>query len=350
MIVLGIETSCDETATAVVEDGRKVRSQFICSQIAQHQPFGGVVPEIAARAHVEVLPSLIEQAMSEADVDWDQLDAIAVTAGPGLSSSLLVGVTAAKSLALRLNKPLIPVNHLEAHLYAVLLGEDVPPADEIFPAIGLLVSGGHSCLVKMNNPRSFNLLGQTLDDAAGEALDKGACLLKLGYPGGPVIEKAALHGNPHFVRFPRGLAAGDPTATSGTLPRAYCFSFSGIKTALRYYLEDNPTTFTNGKLNDVAASYQEAIVDALISRTKKVLEKEHVRCLACGGGVARNKLLRKRLAELAESHKLRLRIAAPDFCTDNAAMVAGIACADGILQPAVSPLTLDVSPQLRLTR
>lgn len=344
MYVLGIETSCDETAAAVVRDGRHVLSNVINTQIAQHRPYGGVVPEIASRAHVEVLPDVVEEALKDAGVSWSDIDAIAATRGPGLSSSLLVGFQAARSLALRMNLPLIPVNHLEAHLCAAFLGEDAPDPDDFCPMIALLVSGGHTCLIRMDSARHFRMLGQTLDDAAGEALDKGASLMGLGYPGGVAIQNTAVGGNPYFVKLPRGLKNGGGGQVAGGLQRELCFSFSGLKTALRYFLEkteDRSESF----IRDVAASYQEAVVDALTDRLRRALKREGIRHVSCGGGVARNALLRERLGELAEEMSLELHLAPFDYCTDNAAMIAALA---GSGLPAMDPCFegLDVHPNL----
>ena len=205
MKILGIESSCDETAAAVVEDGRKVLSNAIYSQIAKHRPYGGVVPEIASRNHVIKLPGILEEALEGAGETFDSIDAIAVTYGPGLASSLLIGYSAAKTLAQRLNKPLIGVNHHEGHLHSVFMQEGAPSVDEAFPLLGLMVSGGDSSLVLMRGPGQYELLGSTIDDAAGEALDKAAAVLNLGYPGGPIIQKTAEGGDPDCIRFPRGL-------------------------------------------------------------------------------------------------------------------------------------------------
>ena len=321
MIILGIETSCDETSAAVVEDGRRVLSCVIQSQIAKHQPYGGVVPEIASRAHVEALSPLLRETMRLAGLEWSRLDAVAATYGPGLASSLLVGFSAAKALALRLSRPLIPINHLNAHLYAPFLGEDAPLPEAFLPAVSLLVSGGHTCLVEMKAVSDYQLLGQTIDDAAGEALDKGASLLGLGYPGGPVIEKTAQGADPQFVDFPQGQVS----AVSGSVDPQLCFSFSGVKTSLKYYVQKHPELFKNGTLNDVTAAYQEAILDALVSRFDLALRARRARYATCGGGVACNQRLRSKLEEVARRRGCALRIAPPCFCADNAAMVAGLA-------------------------
>ena len=322
MIILGIETSCDETSAAIVKDGREVLSCAIYSQIAQHKPFGGVVPEIASRCHVEVLPNILREALQQAGLNWSDIDAVASTFGPGLASSLLTGFTAAKSLALRLNRPLIPVNHLEAHLYAVFLNPEVPEPESTMPMLSLLVSGGHTCLIEIQSLQDYRLIGQTIDDAAGEALDKGASLLQLGYPGGPIIEKTAAGRNETFTRFPLGTVR---TMRTAALDPRLCFSFSGVKTSLKYYLQQHPETFTDGSLPDIAASYQQAILSALVSRFERALIKTGIKQASCGGGVACNKKLRAMLQQTAKRHHCKLYIAPPAFCTDNAAMVAGIA-------------------------
>ncbi len=324
MLVLGIETSCDETAAAVVRDGREILSNVIYSQIARHQAYGGVVPEIASRAHVEVLPRIIEESMTEARVSWNDLDAIAATRGPGLSTSLLVGFTAAKALSLRLNKPLLGINHLEGHACSVFLGERSPiQVSEFCPLLVLLASGGHTSLVLIRAIGNYEILGQTFDDAAGEALDKGAKLLGLGYPGGPEIERVARDGNPDAVKFPRGLRGrGDDPETR------YAFSFSGLKTSLLYHLKSQPLQPGDPRLPDLAASYQEAVVDTLVSRIDRALDNHVVNGVGCAGGVARNKRLREKLERLAAKRKLPLLLAAPDFCTDNAAMIAAVASAN----------------------
>lgn len=343
MNVLGIETSCDETSAAVVRDGAHVLSNVVFSQIAEHRPYGGVVPEIASRRHVEELPGIVEKAVAAAGLRWEDVDELAVTHGPGLASSLLVGLTAAKALALRLGKPLVGVNHVEAHVHSLFLGEDLPRPDEVCPLIVLMVSGGHTCLLRMERVGVYRLLGQTLDDAAGEALDKGANVLKLGYPGGPAIEKAAAGGNPAFVRFPRGMENQAPGESTGGLDRDLCFSFSGLKTSLLYYVKRRAAVFADGSLGDVAASYQEAVFDTLLSRTQRAIRRERIAALGCVGGVARNRRLREKLEALAAQHRVRLLLAAPEFCTDNAAMVAAAAGTPGSL---VSRGEIDVQPDL----
>jgi len=343
MLVLGIETSCDETAAAVVRNGREVLSNQVYTQIARHRAYGGVVPEIASRCHVEELPGLIREALREAGVSWPEIDAVAVTQGPGLASSLLIGLSAAKSLSLRLDKPLLPINHLEAHLYSIWMSADAPSVESSCPVVVLLVTGGHTCLVRVDGIGRYRRLGETLDDAAGEALDKGAKLLGLGYPGGPAVEQAGLQGNPRAIAFPRGTVA--PGAEPSGMYANCCFSFSGLKTALLYYLKEHPEAASAPALADVAASYQEAVIDALLDRLAGAVRRENVRTVACVGGVARNRRLRERLDRLAAEQGLDLLIAPFAYCTDNAAMVAALAGAQPI-RAAENSAALDVQPNL----
>jgi N6-L-threonylcarbamoyladenine synthase len=348
MNVLGIETSCDETAAAVVTDGTRVRSNVVSSQVASHRPYGGIVPEIASRRHVEDLPAVVVRALRDAGMDWDEVDALAATCGPGLATSLMIGLSAAKALALRLGKPLRGVNHVEAHLYSLFLGSGAPAPGDVCPLVALMVSGGHTCLVRVDGVGRYRLLGQTMDDAAGEALDKGANLLRLGYPGGPAIEAAARGGDPAFIRFPRGLEQRSPGEMFGGFDRNLCFSFSGLKTSLLYYLRDRPDALGDDRLRHVAASYQEAVFDTLLSRLESALEQEAVRAVGCVGGVARNRRLREKLEALARSSGCRLVLARPEFCTDNAAMVAALAGAAGT-NTLPDDGALDVQPDLVLT-
>ena len=342
MIILGIETSCDETAAAVVRDGREVLSSVVFSQIALHRPFGGVVPEIASRSHVENLPQVIEEALEKSGVGWKGIDAIAVTYGPGLATSLLVGLAAAKGLAMCLGKPLCGINHIEAHMYSPFLTPETPALDTVAPSLALIVSGGHSNLFHVEKWGEYRLLGQTIDDAAGEAFDKGANLLGLGYPGGPAIDKASQGGQRDFVKFPRGRQKKDKRDLGG-LDAALCFSFSGLKTALRYYLADLDKTVVQANLPSIVASYQEAIVDALVSRCVKALPGH--RSLIVGGGVSLNKRLRERLAEETARRQVPLLLAQPKYCADNAAMIAGLAGAgQGIWGEAA--FALDAEPSL----
>ena len=346
MNLLGIETSCDETAAAVLVDGA-VRSNIIYSQIAKHAPYGGVVPEIASRDHVKKLPSIIDEAIHTAGVSFSELDGIAVTYGPGLASSLLIGYSAARALSRRLNIPITGVHHHEGHIYSVFLGDAPPVLDGAFPMLVLLVSGGDTKLVHMPAPGRYHIIGQTIDDAAGEALDKGATLLGLGYPGGPVIQKNAEGGNPFAVHFPRGLdnAGGE---WKYDLDRKLCFSFSGLKTALLYHVQNHPGVLNDETARrDLIASYQEAVADALAVRVERALEKIDCVSFAAAGGVSLNKVLREKLTVLSEKKKIPLHLSTPKLCTDNAAMIAGAAY---IKLSRGYPFHLpdDVNPNLKL--
>ncbi len=324
MIILGIETSCDETAAAVVVDGA-VKANVIYSQIAKHAPYGGVVPEIACRDHVRKLPGIIVETLAEADCSFDDLDGLAVTYGPGLASSLLIGFSAARALSQRLELPLMGINHHEGHIVSVFLGDEPPVLEGAFPMLTLLVSGGDTRLVYMKEPGHYEVVGQTIDDAAGEALDKGSMLLGLGYPGGPAIQKFAEGGNPKAVRFPRGLdnpGKDWPYA----LDRKLCFSFSGLKTSLLYHLQKHPKVLEDESLKrDVTASYQEAVADALATRLERALRKYDCASFACAGGVSLNRPLREKLAALSERIGIPVKLSSPRLCTDNAAMIAGAA-------------------------
>ena len=343
MNILAIETSCDETSVAVLKTPRCLRANLVFTQIAKHRPYGGVVPEIASRCHVEELPSLLRQAVTEAGLDWCDLDAIAVTHGPGLASALLIGLAAAQALALRLDVPLLGVNHLEGHLCSLFLDESAPRFEETLPFITLLVSGGHTQLVRVEAPGRYRLLGQTLDDAAGEALDKGAKLLGLGYPGGPLIECAAQGGDARRIKFPRG----QPTEHAAGLDPELCFSYSGLKTALLYHLKRHPEAAAEPELKHTAASYQEAVFDALIERSTRALERDDVKFFGCCGGVSINQRLRAKLAAMTERAGACLLLAPPKFCTDNAAMIAAAACRQLPLAPDAEKFPcLDVHPEL----
>lgn len=345
MNILGIETSCDETAAAVVAGGGMVLSSAVFSQVDLHRPHGGVVPEIASRQHVEHLPRMLEEAVAQAALEWPCLQAVAVTYGPGLASSLLVGLSAAKALALRLKIPLIGINHLEAHLYSVFLERDAPRYASACPLVALIVSGGHTCLVHVDAPGQYRRLGQTIDDAAGEAFDKGAKLLGLEYPGGPVIDRLSALGDAGRIAFPRTRAL-KADFTGGLAPEL-CFSFSGLKTSLLYYLRDHPQAVRKPVLNDVAAGYQEAIVDVLVRGAKRALQRERVKTLVVAGGVSLNRRLRARLLEMAAGLKVSVLLPASSYCVDNAAMVAGLA---GIGQgiTGTEAWSLDACPNLEL--
>lgn len=314
MRILGIESSCDETAVAVVESPLTVKSSVVASQIAQHQPYGGVVPELAAREHVKAFPPVLEAAMRESGVEWSELDGIAVTQGPGLSSSLLSGLSVARGLSQRLGLPLYPVHHLEGHMLSLYFAEDRP--ENPCPALVLLVTGGHTALIRMNAPGEYELLGRSIDDAAGEALDKGARLLNLPYPGGPEIEVLATSAVGEEPVFPRGLPSGEEALNRGG---EYAFSFSGLKTALRYHLEKE----TDVEVSTVAAAYQKAVMESLITRVSQALnDVEDWCCVACVGGVAKNNYLRRGLEALCGSAGLPLVTVPLRYCTDNAAMIA----------------------------
>lgn len=327
-IVLGIETSCDETAAACVRGGDDVLSSVVSSQVELHAQYGGVVPEIASRAHNELIIPVVARAMVEAGVDGDRIDAVAATTGPGLIGALLVGVSAAKALALTWGVPFISVNHLEAHLYAALL-ED--PAIEL-PMVVLLVSGGHTMLVHMEDHGRYRILGQTLDDAAGEAFDKVARFLGLGYPGGPAIDQEAMSGDPEAIRFPRSM-----------LDDGLDFSFSGLKTAVVNHVRANPDVSTP----DVAASFQAAVVDVLVAKTRRAAQEVGAGALAIGGGVAANSLLREQFLTACTDDGVHAFLPSRAMCTDNAAMIASAGWyrwRDG----GPSPLSTGADPNLRL--
>lgn len=313
--LLAIETSCDETAAAVIDAELHVLSSVVSSQSSLHRRFGGVVPEVASRAHVELIIPVIQQALEQAGVRPGDLSAIAVVNQPGLVGSLLVGLTAAKSLALAWGLPLIPVDHIAAHLFACRM----QAGDEVFPAVGLVVSGGHCNLYDCRSAIDCELLGSTIDDAVGEAFDKVASMLGLPYPGGPSIQRAAERGNPRAYAFPRSFAKD---------PHRLEFSFSGLKTAVLYELAGkppapyDPATLSPTRVADIAASFQEAAVDVLLAKARQALAHCGHQTLLVGGGVAANARLRERLAELATRERVRVIIAPPQLCTDNAAMSA----------------------------
>ena len=326
-LVLGIETSCDETAASVVANGNTVVSSVVSSQVDLHARYGGVVPEIASRAHVELLTPAVAQALVESGIEGHELHAVAATVGPGLAGALLVGISAAKAYALAWGLPFIGVNHMEAHLYASFLEEpDLEP-----PLVVLLVSGGHTMLVSMDDHGRYRLLGTTVDDAVGEAFDKVARVMGLGYPGGPAIDRAALTGDPTAVKFPRAM------------PEGLDFSLSGLKTAVIRYVRDNPEV----PVADVAASFQAAVVDTLVDKTRRAVAEVGAKTVCLGGGVAANSLLRERMLDLATAEGLRCFLPSRSMCTDNAAMVAAAAWwrykSDG-----PTPLDVGAQPNLRL--
>ncbi|MGN0845045.1 MAG: tRNA (adenosine(37)-N6)-threonylcarbamoyltransferase complex transferase subunit TsaD [Kiritimatiellia bacterium] len=338
MIVLGIETSCDETSAAIVRDGREVLSCIVHTQ-PQHRPFGGVVPEIASRCHIRLLPEIVERAVQESGLSWEQIDEIAATRGPGLASSLLVGWSFAKGLALKTGKPLRAINHMEAHLHSVFLHPDAPDPGTAYPRLGLAVSGGHTSLYRMPEPGKITLIGRTVDDAAGEALDKAAKLLGLGYPGGPIIDKIAKTKKPRQGIFPEG-RIGENTETGGLRPEL-CLSFSGLKTALLRVVQSTPPK-NDEEIAQLVSDYQEAVVEAIVRRVEKALRNE--KYLAVGGGVSLNSRLRTLLAQSCAKRGVQLLLALPKHCGDNAAMIAGLAgMGSGILSPASFHLDIDPS-------
>lgn len=328
-VILGIETSCDETAAAVVVGGTRVLSSVVSSQVDLHARYGGVVPEVASRAHVELLTPVVAQALVEAGIGAGDVDAVAATHGPGLVGSLLVGLSAAKSLALVWDVPFVAVNHLEAHLYAAFLEE---PGLEL-PLAVLLVSGGHTMLVLMEDHGRYRMLGRTVDDAAGEAFDKVARHLGLGYPGGPAIDRMAIDGEAS-IAFPR------PVLDDG-----YRFSFSGLKTAVVNHTRRHPES----AVEDVAASFQEAVVDVLVTKARRAAAETGAKGLCIGGGVAANSLLRERILDACVADGLQAFVPSRALCTDNAAMVAAVA-AWRLASDGPSPLDTGADPSLDLPR
>ena len=336
MNLLVIETTCDETAAAIVAEPRTVLASVVASQDELHQVFGGVVPEIASRAHVERILPVIDLTLRRANLKFDQIDAVAVATTPGLAGSLLVGLAAAKALCVAIGKPLVAVDHLQAHIYACKMAG----ADSLFPCVGLVVSGGHTSLYRCTSAIDFALLGGTIDDAAGEAFDKVASLLGLPYPGGPAVERTAMGGNSKVYPFPR--------AFLGERNRL-AFSFSGLKTAVRYQIapagtEPDAQSLSPAKIADLAASFQEAVVDCLIDKSLLALEIAGLTTLAVGGGVAANGRLRKRLEAECQSRGITLHIAPLALCTDNAVM--GAIALERLKAGLVEPLTLDIKPGL----
>lgn len=330
--ILGIESSCDETAAAVVKNGREVLSNIISSQIVIHRKFGGVVPEIASRKHIENIMPVIDAALREANVSLEQIDAVAVTYGPGLVGALLVGLSAAKSLAWAADKPLIGVNHLEGHVFANFLAdEDLKP-----PFMALVVSGGHTALLKVTGYNSFELLGQTRDDAAGEAFDKIARVMGLPYPGGPEIERLAMGGNDEAMHFPLA-----------KLDKPYEFSFSGLKSAVINYLHNQEQAGREVNRSDVAASFQRAVVDALVKQAVLAMQATGYQKIVLAGGVSANKTLQNTLAQAMEGIGAQLVHPTPILCTDNAVMIA---CRGYFMYQIgiKSPLDLNAVPSLKL--
>ena len=327
-VILGIETSCDETAAAVVMGGNDILSNIVSSQIDIHARFGGVVPEVASRAHLEALIPVVDEAITSAGIEPARIDAVAATVGPGLIGALLVGVSAAKALSLSWNKPFIGINHMEAHLYAGLL--DDPTLE--FPLVVLLVSGGHTMIVEMRGHGDYSVLGHTIDDAAGEAYDKVARYLNLGYPGGPIIDKVAGEGNSEAIAFPRAM-----------LHDGLNFSFSGLKTAVVNHVRKHP----DANSVDVAASFQAAVVDVLCAKTIRAAKEVGARGIVLGGGVSANSRLRAQMTAQGVENGFKVALPSRAMCTDNAAMIASAAWyrlrADG-----ATDLSVGAFPQLRL--
>lgn len=327
-VILGIETSCDETAAAVVMGGNDILSNVVSSQIDIHARFGGVVPEVASRAHLEALIPVVDEAIAAAGIEPTRIDAVAATVGPGLIGALLVGVSAAKALSLSWNTPFIGVNHMEAHLYAGLL--DDPTLE--FPLVVLLVSGGHTMIVEMRGHGDYSVLGHTIDDAAGEAYDKVARFLNLGYPGGPVIDKVSVDGNSEAIAFPRAM-----------LHDGLNFSFSGLKTAVVNHVRKHP----DANSVDVAASFQAAVVDVLCAKTIRAAKEVGAKGIVLGGGVSANSRLRAQMTAQGQEHGFKVALPTRAMCTDNAAMIASAAWyrfrADG-----ATDLSVGAFPQLRL--
>ena len=330
--ILGIESSCDETAAAVVKNGREVLSNIISSQVPIHRKFGGVVPEIASRKHIENVLPVIDEALQQAKVDIKEIDGIAVTYGPGLVGALLVGLSAGKALAFALDKPLLGVNHLEGHVFAnFLVDEELEP-----PFMALVVSGGHTALMKVKDYNNFELLGQTRDDAAGEAFDKIARVMGLQYPGGPEIELLAKSGNPTAIDFPRAL-----------LDKSYDFSFSGLKSAVINYLHTEKQSGREVNRADVAASFQAAIVDVLVKKSVHAMEASGLKKIVLAGGVSANKTLQAELGAAVEAIGVKLVHPKPVLCTDNAVMIA---CRGyyKFLNNEFSSMDLNADPALKL--
>lgn len=335
MTLLVFETSCDETSVAVIRDGA-VMANVVSSQIALHAEYGGVVPELATREHLRNLIPIARSALAQSGVSISQIDAVAATRGPGLPNALMIGLKAAQALAFALRKPFIGINHHEAHLYSPWISGTPSRAafDDFQPNISLIVSGGHTMLIHVKEELNHQLLGETVDDAAGECFDKVAKLIGLPYPGGPEIDRYAQEGNPKAYDFPRPMIY-EPN---------HDFSFSGLKTSVRYFLQKNPELLNDrGRLCDLCASVQAAIVDVLVVKTIKAAKKTGVRCVTASGGVTCNRALRKRLAEACAESRFQLRLADPNLCTDNAAMIGILA--ERKLLKGIAPTPFDAEIQ-----
>ena len=334
--ILTIESTCDETAAAIVVPGPKVLSSVVASQASLHERFRGVVPEIAARAHIERILPVLDETIRKAGISIDEIDAVAVANQPGLAGSLIVGLMAAKSISLVTEKPLISINHLHAHIYACQFDQQ----ESVFPCVGLVVSGGHSHLYQCANAFEFELMGGTIDDAAGEAFDKVASMLGLPYPGGPAISKVALGGDPKAYKFPRSFIKEERLE----------FSFSGLKTAVRYAIagtgavDFDSLDLDQQTVADVAASFQEAVVDCLVAKSIQAIQRSGLSTLCVGGGVAANRVLRERLQNEAERQSVRLCISLPEMCTDNAMM--GAIALEKYAAGQFEDLQLDIQPGL----
>jgi len=315
MIILGIESTCDETAAAVVEDGKKILSNIIRSQVDIHKKFGGVFPEVASRNHLNMIMPVIQEAMDNAHLSPEDIDAIAIANGPGLMGSLLIGMNTAKALSLAWNKPLIGVNHIEAHLYSAMM-----PEEPVFPALGVILSGGHTVLVEIADIKSYKIIGRTIDDAIGEAFDKVATMLGLGYPGGPAIEAISKQGDPNAYAFAAGKCSKSP----------YNFSFSGLKTKVLYTAKgqkakkEDPLLIGLQEIADIAASFQQAVYQDVISKIHLALEKSSYKTLYLGGGVTNSKTLRAWIDKAFDS-SIKIFWPPKDLSMDNAAMIAGLA-------------------------
>lgn len=330
MNILGIDTSCDDTSASIVVDGRRTLSNIVNSQVKLHYPYGGVVPELASREHIRNIVPVFDEALSKAGMDIKEIEGVAVTVGPGLIGSLLVGLYFAKSLSYVNQIPMVAINHLEGHILSIMLEDDVPD----FPFVAMTVSGGHTSLYYVKGFGDYELMGQTLDDAAGEAFDKIAKILGLGYPGGPIIEKQARSGRCDVIRFPRAFMGSD----------SLDFSFSGLKTAVSLYLKgwkEDGNLQKEITTSDIAASFQEAIIDVLVKKLCRAREKTGVDRVVVAGGVACNRALRDQLDEIAREKKFSTFYPRPQFCTDNGAMIA-VAGFHSITRGETADLSIDV--------